>query len=69
MSLPIAWVTEYDLTHVLVIAPCCGKIMRHGSCHGENFEGSRVAHCECGKGEYFVKKYEGTKKVDEVNYK
>ena len=65
MPLKKAWVLEYDNVHVKCITPCCGLIVFHGSCGGENFEGSRSPHCNCHE-EYDVKIGASTKKVKEI---
>ena len=65
-KLQIAWAVEFDCVHVIAITPCCGKIVRHGSCEGKDWEGSRAPHCDCGNGEYHLKKGQYTKKVNEV---
>jgi len=68
MNAKYAWVLEYDQVHVLCLTPCCGKLVRHGACGGDYFEGHRAPHCQC-KEEYYVKKGEFTKKVNEINFK
>lgn len=68
MTAKIAWAIEYDQVHVTCITPCCGRLVRHGSCKGEHFEGHRTPHCGC-KEDYYVKKSDFTRKVNQVTYR
>lgn len=61
----IAWALEYDFVHVKCVTPCCGKIVFHGSCGGEHFEGPRSPHCDC-KEDYKVQVGKFTKKTKKV---
>jgi hypothetical protein len=65
MKAKTAWSLEYDNVHTLCVTPCCGKVVRHGSCRGGHFDGHRSPHCGCNN-DYYVKKSEYTKKVNEI---